>query len=351
MRSLPARLPVLVRPAHQETLASYVARLATLNTVTYPLLWGHLSAKDGRTTRRLIVTDRLAAATGRRVDDLQRAFLELRDPEPDWRRYRHLPQPGCPTCTGSHPGGTVHHLLRHHEYLCAQHGYWSGPPTYTEDMTPDRLSTLIPELTAAQREHDRLVRRHGWLQVFHAFDTSLTMCLEQRSTDTTPRHVDRWAGRLATLMPPSPAGFSNSRFIAAFYPEIIQLTALFCSPRWQDVARLAMTSAQHLQAITAQINAVLGRPHDVPAPQHGPIRWWIQTATENTPTVPAHTFIHTRRSTLDGIPASRDRPSRKRAEASHLRQIAAEYDRHQHVPTWMLIRNGHRPIQSHPAVR
>lgn len=146
MRPEPVRLPIQIRPAHHETIPSYIARIAAVHNIKYRTLWNHLSAPaPGHPTRRLIVIERLAAATGRPATALQQALLELADPAPDWRRYRHHAQPVCRRCTASHPGGTVQQLRQHHEYLCP-HGYWHGPATLAEDLTPLHLTPTIPDL-------------------------------------------------------------------------------------------------------------------------------------------------------------------------------------------------------------
>ena len=87
---------------------------------------------------------------------------ELRDPAPDWRHLRHLPQRACPGCTARHPGGAVVRFFAHHEFVCTRHGYWIGPPLPTApDLPPRQLARLVPELVTAQRQHTKLLRRRG----------------------------------------------------------------------------------------------------------------------------------------------------------------------------------------------
>jgi hypothetical protein len=94
-----ARLPVPVAPARQETLTSYLARLAALHGLAPRELWEPISTPRKGTARRDVVADRLAAITGRPHEHLARALPELRDPPPDWTAWRHQPQPRSPDAT------------------------------------------------------------------------------------------------------------------------------------------------------------------------------------------------------------------------------------------------------------
>ncbi|WP_407951999.1 TniQ family protein [Plantactinospora sonchi] len=91
MRSRLPRLPIPLRPAHHETLVSYVARLAAVHALPHEELWTCLGAPTGSSSRRLIVLDRLVATTGHPATALEHALPELRDPAPDWKQWRHYP--------------------------------------------------------------------------------------------------------------------------------------------------------------------------------------------------------------------------------------------------------------------
>lgn len=262
------RLPITVRPAQQETVTSYVRRLAALHSIGYRDLWQHLSASvpySGTSKRRqLIVAQRLVAATGHQLAALAHAMPELRDPAPRWRELRHLPQRACPVCTARHPDGPVVRFFAHHEFVCTRHGYWIGPPVPTiPDLRPRQLARLVPELVTAQRRHTRLLRRQGWRHVFNAFDVSIAVCVDRRfqqRIDVPGRRS--WQERIDLLIP-TRTRFNTSVFLAAFYPEIVNLARLFCSPTWRAVARRALTSAEHRLTITAEISRQIG-PEPVP---------------------------------------------------------------------------------------
>ena len=138
------RLPVAVPPARHETLASYLARLASLHGLDPGELWHQVSTPQPGTRRRDVDPGRLAAITGRPAEHLARALPELRRPGPDWQTWRHQPQPGCRRCDARHEGGPVTRLLPHHRYVCTRHRYWIGPPDAGQPATP-----LGPELVGA----------------------------------------------------------------------------------------------------------------------------------------------------------------------------------------------------------
>ena len=124
---LPPRLPLTVRPARNEVLASYLRRLAALNCLDGDQLWKRVTVPAGGSRRRPDAAA-VAALTGRPPAALAAALPELRDPASAWQSLRNVPQPGCPRCDAAHPGGQVYRLLPLCEYACTRHRYWIGPP-------------------------------------------------------------------------------------------------------------------------------------------------------------------------------------------------------------------------------
>ena len=61
-----SRLPIAVAPAQQETVASYLARLASLHGLPLRELWEPISVPRPGSRRRDVLADRLAAVTGHR---------------------------------------------------------------------------------------------------------------------------------------------------------------------------------------------------------------------------------------------------------------------------------------------
>jgi hypothetical protein len=326
------RLPIPLRPAHHETLTSYVARLAAVHALPYEDLWTCLSAPTGSGSRRLIVLDRLAAATARPAAALEHALPELRDPAPDWKQWRHYPQRACPLCTARHRGGIVRRLFAHHEMLCTRHGYWIGSTEFGIDHRPTPIGQLLPELTDAQHRHNRLVQRHGWKLALHAIAASQNVCVDLRFYGPSPQHTIH-DQRIKILIPTASA-FNGPRYIAAFHPEIVRLAELFCAPTWRLPARTAIEqfnatriagSNSHTgdrDAIAAKIAQAIGYPVDAILSNNGHlITFWLAGMGYGPYYEPDKTFPDTRAQTLDGTPS----PNLKQREATHLRRAVREF--------------------------
>lgn len=169
-----SRLPIRLRPAHNELAVSYLTRLATLHGIAFTELWSQVSTR--RRHYGIIVTldgDLLVELTGQTRERLSHALIETRG-RPDWRALRHEPQPGCHLCNARHPGGTVIQLLGHHDYVCTCHQIWIGPPDLPDRPQP-RLKQL-PEVVAAQHAHRRLLRRFGPAATYDAILTGFLFC-------------------------------------------------------------------------------------------------------------------------------------------------------------------------------
>jgi hypothetical protein len=227
------RLPIPLAPAQQETLASWLHRLARVHGLSSSELRRHLHVgpripDDPAELRGLI--RRLAALTGHAAEKLAWALPELRMPPPDWRGLRHLAQRGCPRCTVRHEGGPVRRLFAHHEYLCLRHGYWVGPPDPTRDDPPVRLATPLRELIAGQRRLRRTERRYGWAVAFDVTAAATKICIDLRFGAEAHPLWNRWERRLDLLMP---TGYHRSLFIAAIFPEVAALAAVLAAPDWR----------------------------------------------------------------------------------------------------------------------
>jgi hypothetical protein len=122
-----SRLPIAVAPADQETVASYLTRLANLHWLPLRELWEAISVPRPRGRRRDVLADRLAAVTGHRREHLVRALPELH-PALGWSALRHQPQPGYPRCDARHPGGPVTHHCRSRRWCRCARTISSSPP-------------------------------------------------------------------------------------------------------------------------------------------------------------------------------------------------------------------------------
>ncbi len=226
------RLPAPVPPAQHETIASWLHRLAAVHGLNAGDLRAHLgigrSAPDGGMPG---LASRLAAVTGYPPGNLARALPELQVPEPGWLSLRHLAQRACPRCTARHQGGPVRRLFAHHEYLCARHGYWIGPPDPSRDDPPRPLAAQVPELAAAQRTLGRTRRLDGWAAAFDATAAAASICIELRIRTVHQPLWAQWERRLELLMP---GAYRRSLFMAAIFPEVAALAAVLAAPPGAD---------------------------------------------------------------------------------------------------------------------
>lgn len=261
---LPPRLPLTARPARNEILASYLRRLAGLNSLDGDQLWKRVTVPAGG-SRRLPDIAAIAALTGREPAALAAALPELRGPGPGWQWLRHAPQPGCPRCDASHPGARVYRLLPHHEYACTRHRYWIGPPDINR---PGPHLPALPEIITAQHRHLRLVRRHGWMPVHDGVLTGFLICghLWRWQPPGTAGKRPLWERRGQALIPPGQAAtqFSASRVFAAVYPEAVSLAAVLALPRWQAPAA---GTRSDLRALAAELSRIIGIPAYRPHPR------------------------------------------------------------------------------------
>ncbi|GAA1623482.1 hypothetical protein GCM10009733_020140 [Nonomuraea maheshkhaliensis] len=342
------RLPIAVRPAHQETLSSYVARLADVHGMPYKELWRCLSKRIRPTLpRRLLVAERLTALTGYPLPALQRALPELRDPPPDWSQLRHLAQWACPLCTARHPGGRVQCLFAHHEFLCTDHGYWFGPAEKVGKGTveplgavphPRRLTNHIPELPDAQRRHQRLVHRHGWLRCFNGFEASLNLCAHIRPHGP-PDPDNPWTARLERLIRIERLGirfkaFDGWLFIAAIYPEAVHLTELFFSPAGRQLAEKTLSSGDGHAMALAPLSRALGHAGQGSFDSIS-INAWLRGALGTERLRPRLTFPETRDRTVDGTPTER----LDSHQLDRQREARRDFRKHQHPGSWRLPNN------------
>jgi len=275
---LPPRLPLTVRPARNEILASYLRRLAALNCLDGDQLWKRVTGPAGGSRRRPDAAV-VAALTGRSAAALAAALPELRDPASAWQSLRNVPQRGCPRCDAAHPGGQVYRLLSHHEYACTRHRYWIGPPDISR---PGPALPGLPEIITAQRRHLRLVRQHGWAAAHDAILTGFMICghLWRWQVPGTGGKPAVWERRGQALIPPGKAAaqFSASRVFAAVYPEAVSLAAVFASPQWRILATGTRSDIGLLAAeVGRRAGIPAGRPHPPgtgPAADHSGDFYW-----------------------------------------------------------------------------
>lgn len=288
-----AALPIPAGPAHHETLASYLNRLAAVHTMPVRELWDQLSIPRPGGTGRIVLIERLATVVDRPIEQLGWALPELRDPAPDWTLWRHQAQPGCPRCDARHEGGPVLRLLPHHHYVCTKHHYWIGPPDAGQPAT--RLHESLADLVHAQHQHRRLLARHGGAAAFDAVLTGFLIC-GHLWADRLRRRTQAqrcWTRRANLLIPPGTEAqtFSASRVFAAVYPEAVSLAAIIASPLWRQ--RASGDSTQKREFLV-EASRCLGISATEDEPGHQAIVHWMLYDSHHPPSHPNKTFPDTR---------------------------------------------------------
>ncbi|MBO0881764.1 MAG: TniQ family protein [Mycobacterium sp.] len=291
--SNPPCLPIPAGPAQHETLASYLTRLAGLHGLAAQELWATVSDPLAGTGRRAVAAQRLAALTGRHPAQLARALPELRNPPPDWTMFRHQPQPGCRGCDARHDGGPVIRLLPHHRYVCSRHRYWIGPPDIGEYTSA--LPGQLDDIARAQRQHLRLLHRHGVAATYDAVLTGFLICghLWADQSHFLDQLTRRSARRAELLIPPRSEHqhFSASRIFAAVYPEAVSIAVLLASPFWRHLAAGATRDQQQfLHAIATRIGC---RGYQPPSSGDA-IAHWMKFDSWRPPSRPQRVFPDTR---------------------------------------------------------
>ena len=304
---LPPRLPLTARPARQRGPRVLPAQARRLNSLDGDDLWKRVTVPAGG-SRRLpdaaavaALTGRAPAAPGRRAPRAARS--RARPGVAAARPPARLPPLRRPPT----PAGRSYRLLPRHEYACARHRYWIGPPDINQ---PGPELPGLPEIITAQRRHLQLVRQHGWEAVHDAILSGFMICghLWTWQLHGTPGKRPLWERRGQALIPPGQAGaqFSASRVFAAVYPEAVSLAAVLASPRWR--ARPPGPAANSARSPTSSAASSASPPPASP-PRH-------RTCREQAPaTAPAPGQPLRPRTSPAACPA-RSEPSTRKARPS-----------------------------------
>jgi TniQ len=293
------QLPGLTKPVQDETVKSYLERLARANCCAIedlasylaPHTWPHDDTKaSGLLIASLhnwtndIFTDieisALAKATGLPEASLAYALPELRDQYADARsmvlRGRNIAgRPNyvglaCHRCMAA-KGITTHVYvwMRHDQIVCLHHKLWIGPGAYSAE---DQLDVAkVPEVVAAQRKHRALIHRLRRRWVFAVFPRAFGFADSWVPMKTRRQ---RWSQlRAPRGLPPGKFRFRGAHWNAVIYPEAVALTGVLASPRWRSNGLAADDNAS-LQLIVQQIRT-LAFPHYDPSLESEAIFDWL----------------------------------------------------------------------------
>ena len=294
------QLPGLTKPVQDETVKSYLQRLACANCCAIedlasylaPHTWPHDDAKASQfliaslhdwTTDIFtgIELSALAKATGLPEASLAYALPELRGQYADARSmvlrgrniagYPNHVGLACHRCMAAKGITTyVDVWMRHDQIVCLRHKLWVGPGAYNAESQLDLAK--VPEVVAAQRKHRTLIRRlrRRWvlavsLRAFEFADTWVP-------AETRRQRYARL--RAPRGLPPGKFHFRGAHWNAAIYPETVALTGVLASPRWRS-SGLAADDDESLQLIVQQIRTRAFPHYDPGRWESEPIFEWL----------------------------------------------------------------------------
>ncbi|MFD8385815.1 TniQ family protein [Streptomyces sp. NPDC059679] len=259
-------LPISLGPVHNETLGSYLHRLAVANNRPASVLARLLGPLPPEFSPLSNTTagwtphspDRLATLSGRPPARLARALPALADflnPNgPDLRPDRLIGRPcGCCTARRSPTASVVITLSPAHQHLCPRHQLWTR-------STHDIPLTHLPEVIQAQHRLDQIARRQR--QVRQALDLARTI-IEEWSASGMPIDLGKeWTDRLDRVEAHSASkkiSAEDRRHLVTF-PEIVVLAKLILNPPTAtiDPKELYLATTAELSRRFARIYTALG---------------------------------------------------------------------------------------------
>uniref|UniRef100_UPI0035CC12BB TniQ family protein n=1 Tax=uncultured Amnibacterium sp. TaxID=1631851 RepID=UPI0035CC12BB len=233
-------LPRPVAPVTDETLTSYLARLADANRLEPAALRHLLSGsrrKDGEVPFAALTAvsgmppTALAYAMPQTCAPPERAHVDVANRPRPHARSEVI---ACRPCTASAAGGRVVTIWALHDHVvCRRHRRWLSD----DDDQPD-LSRQ-PEILDAARRHRWLIRRHGRDAVMRAYRDARHICLGWRLEcyGDEHEHDPGYTRRMRIFHGqgwPDVEDDSNQTFHAANYPQVVSLTRLLASPYWRS---------------------------------------------------------------------------------------------------------------------
>ncbi|MFE9995506.1 TniQ family protein [Streptomyces avermitilis] len=277
-------LPRTVPLFHNETLDSFLHRLAAANHLAADQLLPLLEIRRTKKTPANTLLEPLAAAAGVRQRALELALPEFLDTDADVdaidmpgaigrpRSALHtaIQRPACRRCT--HAAGitmTVACWTTHDRSVCLRHRLWIGTGIANADEQVD--ISRLPDTLRAQRHHRNLVARHGRRWVRNAYPDARKMFFAWLQQSADPFDLLDTARRILTDgigKRPSP----DLTLTMVFHPQVVTLAGLLAGREWERRA----VATGHVTWLVEQItvrNILLGY---VPKDRKDPLIQWVE---------------------------------------------------------------------------
>jgi len=224
-------LPRLVAPFRDETITSYLHRLAEANRIDPAGLRSWLARSDRKEAP--VPLGRLAAVTGMPCRSLGYAMPQICTAgELSGLHIQNRPRvrdgwsfAACRPCVAGQP---VTRWALHDDVVCYRHRRWISKDHDQPDLTGQ------PEILHAHRRHRRLIRRHGRDPVMRALRDAQHICIGWRLDGLR----DPGFGRRMEIFH-GPGWDDRDEWAAqtsdaATYPQSVALARLLASPHWRE---------------------------------------------------------------------------------------------------------------------
>lgn len=238
------RLPRAVSLFPDETVDSFIARLAAANHVEVEELRALLDVRMLKKTPITALREPLAIVSGhseRRLTLALPEFIEQKNTDVPGLIDRPLindrltPRSACRRCVRR--AGIAEPVIcwmTHDRNVCLRHWLWTGEgcrqASDQVDVTP------LPATVLAQRQHRNLIARHGRRWVNLAFHDAKKIYFDWKERyGFGPKEAI--ARRMAILASPSGKPVPDNIALAVgFHPEIVALSGLLASDHWERTA-------------------------------------------------------------------------------------------------------------------
>lgn len=264
-------LPRPVTPVLNETIESYLHRLAAANRLDATALRIHITGSKRKAAPVPLAT--LALLSGQRPEALRYAILELSTGEElATMNIGSRPRPGgserrrCLLCTRARGHCADVWCWSHHDdVICLRHLRWIGDGSDHSDAGQPDLSGQ-PDILRANRRHRGLIRRYGRSTATTAFREARYICRRWHDRGDHQHDFQRLMGlfhghkwRIAA---------SHPTVHAASYPQIVELTRLLATPFWRAKAQQHWPEPKEFidetrRTVAPRFRWILNQPHGV----------------------------------------------------------------------------------------
>jgi hypothetical protein len=235
-----------VRPIEDETVVSFVHRLAQANHIRDDELAGYLNPRlagsQGLHRRFEVPLHALADLSGIDTVALAHALPDIRSQfaNQDSLDVLGRPTPGepnttrlaCRRCMAAKNITTrVRVWAQHDQNVCLRHQLWISQGVNDPEDQADVADS--PEIGHAQIRHHNLIRRYGHRRVRQSYRTAQEVI---DWSSNLPSPTARWQRKHHFFTREQAKFLHRSYDFAAYYPEVVGVLSVLVSPYWQRMA-------------------------------------------------------------------------------------------------------------------